>query len=125
MQECDVISISNSDYIYEYEIKISKADFKKDFEKQKHKNILNEKFISGKKDELNFILPNYFNYVVPNGLISEEDVPEYAGLIYYNDDLTFEIIKKPKMLHKIKANNEFIRQIGHNLCCKLIFNKII
>jgi hypothetical protein len=29
MQECDVISVSKSDYIYEYEVKISRADYKK------------------------------------------------------------------------------------------------
>ena len=35
LQECDVISLSKSDYIYEYEVKISKADYKKDFIKPK------------------------------------------------------------------------------------------
>ena len=29
LSECDVISISKSDYIYEYEIKISRSDFKR------------------------------------------------------------------------------------------------
>jgi hypothetical protein len=33
MQECDVISVSKSDYIYEYEVKISR-DYKKDFIKR-------------------------------------------------------------------------------------------
>jgi hypothetical protein len=41
MQECDVISVSKSDYIYEYEVKISRADYKKDFIK-KHTHIINE-----------------------------------------------------------------------------------
>lgn len=123
LQECDVISLSKSDYIYEYEVKISKADYKKDFIKPKHKNILNEKFTKNTKSGLIYLLPNYFNYVVPTGLITVEDLPEYAGLIYFNEDLSFDIIKKPKLLHKIKANDDFIRKLAHNITTKLIFKK--
>src|ERR1035437_4116878 len=52
LQECDIISISKSDYIYEYEIKISRADFKKDFTKQKHTHIINENCTKVIKDKL-------------------------------------------------------------------------
>jgi hypothetical protein len=124
LQECDVISVSKSDYIYEYEIKISRSDFKKDFIKEKHNHIINEKFTYIRKKELLFRVCNYFNYVVPKDLISPDEVPEYAGLIYINEDFTFEIVKKPKLIHKTKATPEFIRQLAHNLSCKLIFNKI-
>ncbi len=124
MQECDVISISKSDYIYEYEVKISKADFKKDFIKEKHSHIVNEKYTKTRKGQLMYLLPNYFNFVTPKDLISINDVPDYAGLIYMNEDGTFDIIKKPKLLHSIKANNSFIRKISHNLSCKLVFNKV-
>ena len=124
IQECDVISVSKSDYIYEYEIKISRADFKKDFIKEKHNHIINEKFTYTRKGEILFRVCNYFNYVVPKDLISPDEVPEYAGLIYINEDFTFETIKKPKLLHKTKATPGFIRQLAHNLSCKLIFKKI-
>jgi len=124
MQECDVISISKSNYIYEYEIKISKADYKKDFIKEKHTHIINEKYTKTRKGELVYLLPNYFNFVTPKDLISIEEVPDYAGLIYMNEDGTFEIVKKPKLLHKTTANDLFIRKLAHNLSCKLIFNKI-
>ena len=69
-------------------------------------------------------IPNYFNYLTPRDLITIDEVPEYAGLIYINDDFTFEVMKKPKLLHNIKANEEFIRKLAHNLSCKLIFKKI-
>jgi hypothetical protein len=124
LQECDVISVSKSDYIYEYEIKISRSDFKKDFIKEKHNHILNEKFTYVRKGEQLFRVCNYFNYVVPKDLISPDEVPEYAGLIYINEDFTFEIVKKPKLLHKTKATPNFIRQLAHNLSCKLIFKKV-
>jgi hypothetical protein len=124
LQECDVLSISNSNYIYEYEIKISRGDFKKDFTKKKHDHVINEKFTRKKKGEIQFNVCNYFSYVVPKGLISIDEVPEYAGLIYMNDDFTFDVIKKPKLLHKTKATSSFIRKVAHNLSCKLIFNKV-
>ena len=47
-------------------------------------------------------IPN-FNYIVPKDLIKIEEVPEYAGLIYFSEDMSFEIIKKPRLLHKTKA----------------------
>jgi hypothetical protein len=123
LAECDVLSVSKSDYIYEYEIKISRGDYKKDFIKEKHTNIIKENYTKTVKNELVYLLPNYFSYVVPNGLISVDELPDYAGLIYFNEDMTIEIIKKPVLLHKTKANVEFIRKVAHNLSCKLIFSK--
>lgn len=125
LMECDVLSISKSDYIYEYEIKISRADFKKDFIKEKHTHIVNEKYTKTRKGELIYLLPNYFSFVVTKDLISINEVPDYAGLIYMDELGNFEVIKKPKLLHSTKANNKFIRQVSHNLSCKLVFNKII
>ena len=86
--------------------------------------MINENYTKVIKGEIIYLLPNYFNYVVPCGLISLEDVPEYAGLIYFNDDLSFDVIKKPKLLHKTKANDKFIRKVAHNLSCKLVFKKV-
>jgi hypothetical protein len=125
LQECDVISVSKSDYIYEYEIKTSRADFKKDFIKEKHTHIINEKYTKTIKGQLTYLLPNYFSFVTPKDLITIDEVPDYAGLIYMNEDSSFEVVKKPKLLHKTKANEEFIRKLAHSLSCKLIFNKIV
>jgi hypothetical protein len=128
--ECDVISISKSDYIYEYEVKISRSDFKADFKKEKHQLMLEGK---GTKERLIkenntidtwYLTPNYFYFVVPRDLISIEEVPEYAGLMYMDENLQFEIIKKSPLIHKTKATNNFIRQLSHNLTCKLVFKKI-
>lgn len=124
LQECDVISVSKADYIYEFEIKISRSDFKKDLIKEKHNFIINEKYTFTRKGETLWRTANYFNYVVPKGLVSVDEVPDYAGLIYLDDDFNFEVIKKPILLHKTKASEKFIRQLAHNLSCKLIFKKI-
>lgn len=124
LQECDVISVSKSDYIYEYEIKTSRADFRKDFIKEKHTHMINESSTKVVRGQTIYLLPNYFTFVTPFGLVSAEEVPEYAGLMYMNEDSSFVIVKKPKLLHKVKANDEFIRKLAHNLTCKLVFKKV-
>lgn len=45
-------------------------------------------------------LPNKFFYAVPAGLISKDEVPEYAGLLYINEDLSVTKIKDAKFIHK-------------------------
>lgn len=120
--ECDVMSVSKSNYIYEYEVKISKSDFKADFKKKKHKNMSKRKSINESKGY--YYSPNYFYFVVPSGLIDINDVPEYAGLMYVNENGSFNKIKKAPKLHSEKASVDFIRMVSHKLTCKLVFNKI-
>ncbi len=123
LAECDVLSVSKHDYIYEHEIKISRADYKKDFVKEKHSNIINENYTRDFKGEKLYLVPNYFTYVVPSGMISIDELPPYAGLIYFGDDMTFEVVKRPVLIHKTKAGVHFIRKVAHNLSCKMIFSK--
>lgn len=95
--EMDIFRMTKSGYIEEYEIKVSKQDFKNDFDKPwKHAGL-----------ESGQCKPNKFWFVCPNGLIGLKDVPEYAGLIYYTDrkeyyGRMFEVKKTPKLLHKDK-----------------------
>lgn len=132
LSECDVISISKSNYIYEHEVKISKSDFKADFKKEKHKLMTERKSVTERLIKENnemikdvwYFTPNYFYFVVPKDLITMEEIPEYAGLIYASEDLNFEIVKKAPLIHKEKATSNFIRQLSHNLTCKLVFKKI-
>lgn len=54
-------------------------------------------------------LPNKFFYAVPAGLVSKEEVPEYAGLLYVNEDLTVTKVKDSKFIHRdsLSANKLF------------------
>lgn len=124
LQECDVISISKSNFIYEYEVKISKSDFKADFKKPKHTLITEKKFIKETKKEIFYLVPNYFYFVVPENLVKVEEIPDYAGLMYVNENGVYDIIKKAPIIHKTKASNEFIRALSHQLTCKLVFKKV-
>ena len=65
------------------------------------------------------IIPNYFYYAVPDGLIDISEIPEYAGLIYVNNNVFpyFKIIKTaPKII------NEKIDLAKLNLVDKFYYN---
>lgn len=103
--ESDLIAISNSQLVTEFEIKISKSDFKADFRKtNKHKSLetnFKSKVKPGK-------CSNYFYYVTTPGLLNQVDIPDYAGLIEI--DKKINIVKKAPILHKetvdkIKVNS--------------------
>ncbi len=134
--ESDKLLETKSGYIYEFEIKISKADYKNDFKHKKDKHIIlageeryGDKYLPryyefleenrkrGNWCEQNFIKsasnnpyylvgghkrPNYFYYTVPTDLITVDEVPEYAGLIYVDENKNLTIKKKAPCLHKEK-----------------------
>lgn len=92
--ECDLFELTEAAFFREYEIKISRADFKSDASKSqtrahwrtnlyanaaelettdtKH-SLLAERSVRG---------PSNFSFVVPDGLIEPSELPEWAGLIY-------------------------------------------
>lgn len=101
--ESDFAACTRSGYWHEVEVKVSRADFFKDFKKKEKHDIL-----AGRTEGLR---PNYFAYAVPEGLIKPEEVPEYAGLIYIPEDnpYYFSSGKGTPQLHKVKITDEQLR----------------
>lgn len=98
--ESDVFVLNKAGYSYEFEVKVSRADFKNDLKKVRKHEMLS----AGKSEKFSGIMrPNRFYYTVPTGLIKPDEVPEYAGL-YYMTKYSFEEIKKAPLLHKEKFN---------------------
>jgi hypothetical protein len=93
--ECDVLSLNKTGYLSEFEVKVSRSDFLAEKKKVRKWQLLIE------RNE--WACPNYFWYVCPEGLISETEVPEYAGLIYVSTE-GLEIYKSAKLLHKGKKD---------------------
>lgn len=108
--EADLVSLTRAGLSHEFEIKISRADFRADFKKEEKHRILSEKFINGavKRQPPDYIkhmieeikaegrdpepfygwhfreitsIPNYFWYVCIDFEPKEGELPEYAGLI--------------------------------------------
>jgi len=114
--ECDILSLSKGETVFEYEIKISRADFLKDFKKGVYNN---EFFVDSgwKKTPIELkhqtTRSHYFYYVCPVGLISPEEIPEKYGLIYYHENTrtafnALKIIKKAKMIKADKPTHDEI-----------------
>ena len=136
--ESDKLLETRSGYIYEFEIKISRADFKNDFKHKRNKHIVLNSPFTGEKylPEFwdfyesnkrrfasveawegycekhgrtcliaNHKKPNYFYYAVPPDLVTADEVPQYAGLVYVKD-YAFDIIKKAPLLHKEKYTDD-------------------
>lgn len=113
--EMDVASLSKSDMLHEFEVKISRSDFLVDKNKRKKYGLSKFELYDkplGYEDRC----PNYFYYVCPYGLISKDEIPLFAGLFYYSDtELT--LIKSPKRIHKqpskrIEILNKMFRMVS-------------
>lgn len=123
--ESDFFSVTSSGYIYEVEVKISKSDFIADFTKFKHRlfegrnetSVIKEaKYRYSKRwkkdvrrspekavNPQTTKMPNKFFFACPEGLLTVDDIPEYAGLIYVTES-TSTIIKQAPFIHKRKED---------------------
>lgn len=116
--ERDVISVSKSGMVCEFEIKTSRSDFKADLKKIKryytvadgNQQMTKFQFYQDKNNAKR--LPNYFSYACPTDLIKLSEIPEQAGLYYVEGEEVTEI-RKPKRLH---AHLHDIDQISRRVC---------
>jgi len=124
MYEMDVFRLTRAEYIYEYEIKISRSDFFVDFKKDNGRK--HDKIKTGKG-------PNRFFFVVPTGLISIEECPKHAGLIYADvspaDEFSrascyLRIVKPSPILTRVKQRISY-RSIAVNQMSRLMSAKSI
>jgi len=121
--EADVISVTKAGFINEYEIKRSRSDFQADFRNKswKHKYMAERAGVQFYTNgSFYYLSANYFWFVMPRGLVKEEEIPEYAGLIYY-ENKELHVIKKAPRLHSHKANERLYKSIAHNLMNKMIY----
>jgi hypothetical protein len=106
--EADFISVRRSNYVEEFEIKMSRSDFLADFKKiEKHECLKNKLAVC-----------NYFSYVCPEEIIQVKEVPSYAGLIWvkkrtgrYAKSLVLNVKKPPPKLHSRKITDELILKL--------------
>lgn len=111
--ESDFFVQRQSKLCYEFEIKVTKADFKKDFDKKDKHQILQTGELNGTK----YKRPNKFYYIAPKGVIDANDIPSYAGFVEVQDTFLNDLclVKDAPNLHKEKLQLEPI------LCQKFYF----
>lgn len=115
--EADLLAITNANFAYEYEIKCSRADYKQDFKTKRPKHeALKERKHGAEPTHWGrryIDIPNYFYFVCPEKMVSIEEIPEYAGLIYIKEEVVsryydwketnrIEWIKNAPRLHRDK-----------------------
>lgn len=112
--ECDVFKITGNDYIVEYEIKISRSDFFADLKKINREGLKHDSLATGEGK----YCPNRFFYVVPENLIALDEVPKYAGLLYFDGAAFFTVARNARMLHKRKVDLATYRDVCRTLGVK-------
>lgn len=124
--ESDFFVQKENGYSYEFEVKISRSDFFSDKNKIEKHLILEKGIINHKRSQYTFnpdlnknerkewfeekecnFRPNKFFYVVPKGMISVNEVPSYAGLMYV-DEYSVITVKQAPFIHRDKLKFENI-----------------
>lgn len=126
--ECDALLVLKSGYTHEVELKLSRSDFKADFKKTNwwHKEPDTRPWAQdgGMKhvEENKHVLlergqgfPNRFSFLVPEGLIEPDEVPAYAGLMYFSRNEgeygRIRIERQPKLMHKEKISSNRLARL--------------
>ncbi len=119
--EADVFMVAKSNLLVtEIEVKISLSNFKADFKKTfKHKRLSEVR--TNVYGQLNWILPSWFYYACPYGLIPLDLIPDYAGLIYVKEDGSIEYQKGAPKLHKTQIRMNALMGLIENLTAHRIF----
>lgn len=108
--EHDVISISGSGMLYEFEVKVSRSDFFAEKKKAWKQTCYNT--------PINKSCPNYFYYVCPPDIIKESDLPIYAGLMYAKDGV-LTVIKKARKIHSVRHDKiRILEKINRLYACR-------
>lgn len=125
--ECDVMEITKAGYFTEYEIKISRSDFKADALKNKRTGFRFDGAtwvdVPGENKHKRLAQadpkgPSRFWFVVPVGLITLDEVPGWAGLVvavptgeHSRFRAHLRIEKEAPKLHRVKADPKIIEQM--------------
>jgi len=133
MHEADAFGINRNGYMYEYEIKRSRSDFKAEFrnKKDKHERLATRRAIkvydewkNGKRTGGTYeliLIPNRYFFACPEGLIRPGELPDYAGLAWISADGDVKIQKDAKLLHRHKANERIYERVAAILSQRMLY----
>lgn len=130
--ENDVIRVTAAGYWYEYEIKLTRSDFKKDKYKKMGLNYYRNPMGIIKDENKHAILarndgmgPKQFWFICPEGVIQPEEIPSWAGLMWDEGGYNGLRIKKKAPNRKTKKQDlAFINKINYNGAKRYVHNLI-
>jgi hypothetical protein len=114
--EMDVFKLNERGLITEYEIKVSRADLKNDFKKNKHNGWSKKTEQTNKHVELaaGRLPANRFFFVVPVDMVDAELMPRHCGVIFY-DEGSLQIVRPAPLLHKNPVDIKFYKTLAIGL----------
>lgn len=73
---------------------------------------------------IEIVPPNYWWVVAPKGVVKDEELPSYAGLIEYEFNqsrgrIVFDFVTNAPKLHKLKLSNKQWRSLGRGAALRL------
>ena len=116
--EADLLSVLASGHCYEYEIKVTRADFAADAAKRTKHDTYSR---AGNMREGNRAkhAPARFYYVVPDGLVQPAEVPVQYGLMYVLCNGDVQIVRQAGWLHHEMLGFDGYRRIANSLMWKV------
>ncbi len=119
--ECDILRITKNGYMYEYEIKLSVADFKNDKTKtiyRASKGHMSKYVLL--EDKAYTTKPNYFVYLTYQELGEQllPLIPQFAGLLTFTTTpfYKWQWLKKAPKLHNTLVQDKLLVELGRKAC---------
>lgn len=108
--EADILVINAEGFSHEFEIKLSRSDFKNDFKKNYQNAKTKEKFLKHDKISCGDYLCNRFSFLIPMGMIEPDEIPSHCGIVEFDHNpdswrTTFHEVRKPVAVHEEKFWN--------------------
>ncbi len=86
--EADLVRLTSSGLLHEFEIKVTRSDYRKDFAGKSVAKWVRRRALAERWERAPDLAPtpNRFWYVTPAGLLTVEELPDYAGLLEVVED---------------------------------------
>jgi len=123
--ECDYYSVTKAGYAHEYEIKLTRSDFRADAKKgsKGHYRVKDGRYMRDERTKHELLAagiddaPKHFYFVVPTDLVALDEVPDFAGLIYAEKVHGRTMLREQKrapILSRTKVSESVVRQMARN-----------
>jgi hypothetical protein len=116
LNEMDILARKKSGFIEEFEIKVSKSDYKADYKKMVTVN--GEKVLKHKALKSGDCHCNRFSFLIPEGLLDISEIPEEYG-VYFVKEADYLpnghyiwCVRKGKILHRRKITDTLKASLG-------------
>ena len=116
--ESDMLAVTSSMLVHEYEIKCSTQDLLREFKTKEYKHsMLSSYFGSTNDNRTNHEPPNYYHIVCPESILVDDiDIPEYAGLVTVDcENESLNILRKAPRIHNKKISMRLQKYIMRGL----------